>query len=119
MSLGDRLDALERAEHVPLVATFPEESAERAPDLGEEVVAEIERLGDVCTTVNRLEFVTPGVDRPISHDDGDHVQGHGSAHPPTLGGWRQATRVESGQGTPAMSNDQVTSGRPGCWMVAV
>ena len=38
----DRLDSLEGAEHVALVATLPQEPPERTPDLGEEVVAEVE-----------------------------------------------------------------------------
>ena len=41
-ALRDRLDSLERAEHVAPVAALPQEPAERAPDLGEEVVAEVE-----------------------------------------------------------------------------
>jgi len=41
-TLGDGLDSFERAEHVALVASLPEEPAERAPNLGEEVVAEVE-----------------------------------------------------------------------------
>ena len=41
-TLGDGLDSLQRAEHVAPVATLPEEPAEWAPNLGEEVVTEIE-----------------------------------------------------------------------------
>ena len=40
--LSDCLDSFEGAEHVPPVATLPQEPAEWAPDLGEEVVAEVE-----------------------------------------------------------------------------
>jgi len=39
---SDRLDSFECAEHVPPVATLPQEPAEWAPYLGEEVVAEVE-----------------------------------------------------------------------------
>ena len=41
-TLGDCLDSFEGAEHVPLVATLPQDSTERAPNLGEEVVAKVE-----------------------------------------------------------------------------
>ncbi len=41
-AFGDCLDAFEGAEHVTLVATFPQEPAERAPHLGEDIVAEVE-----------------------------------------------------------------------------
>lgn len=41
-ALGDSLDSLEGAEHVALVATLPQDPTERPPNLGEEVVAEIE-----------------------------------------------------------------------------
>ncbi len=41
-TLGDCLDSFEGAEHVALVATLSQEPAERAPNLGEEVVAEVE-----------------------------------------------------------------------------
>jgi hypothetical protein len=41
-TLGDCLDSFEGAEHVAPVATLPQEPAERAPNLGEEVVAEVE-----------------------------------------------------------------------------
>jgi len=41
-TLGDSFDSFEGAEHVTPVATLPQKAAERAPDLGEEVVAEVE-----------------------------------------------------------------------------
>ena len=41
-TLGDCLDSLERAKHVPPVATLPHEPPERAPELGEDVVPEVE-----------------------------------------------------------------------------
>ena len=41
-TFGDRLDSLEGAQHVTPVATLPQEPTERAPNLGEEVIAEVE-----------------------------------------------------------------------------
>ena len=41
-SLRDHLDSREGTEHVPSVAALPEKAAEWAPDLCEEIVAEVE-----------------------------------------------------------------------------
>src|SRR5947207_13950464 len=43
--LRDGLDSFEGAEHVASVPALTQEATERAPELGEEVVAQIERLG--------------------------------------------------------------------------
>ena len=98
-------------EHVALVAVLPQEATERAPDLGEEVVAEIEGLGDVGASVVRgPELVPPGIHRSVAHHDreledltghalGDlacgpvetgqfslRLRGPGTAHRPRAGG---------------------------------
>jgi hypothetical protein len=71
-TLRDCLDPLERAEHVPLISAFSQETPEWVPDLCEEVVAQVESLGDVGSAVaGSTKFVAPGVDRPIPHDDGE------------------------------------------------
>jgi hypothetical protein len=41
-TLCDHLDAFEGTEHVPPVAALPKKAAEWTPDLGEEIVAQVE-----------------------------------------------------------------------------
>ena len=54
------------------VPALPQESAEWAPYLGEQVVAEVERLGHFgAALVSGAELVTPSVDRFVAHQDGE------------------------------------------------
>ena len=70
-SLGGCLDSFEGAEHVTLITALPQESAERAPDLGEDVVPEVE---DSVTQLRRRppsETRSATCSRPVAHHDGE------------------------------------------------
>jgi hypothetical protein len=71
-TLGDCFNSFEGAQHVAPVATLPQKPAERAPNLREEVVAEIEGLGDIGASVVRgAKLVAPGVHWPVAHHDSE------------------------------------------------